>query len=72
LGRGDWFRQPERKAPPKRGKNSSWNQDEDTATDTKIAAVLRLEEGIGCKDKTPPSVSGAKSISNALSRKKIP
>jgi hypothetical protein len=36
---------PERKAPPKRGKGLSWkeNQDEATATITKIAAVLRLE-----------------------------
>jgi hypothetical protein len=42
---------PERKAPPKRGKDSSWkeNQDEATATSTKIAAVLRLE-GFGCRD----------------------
>ena len=34
---------PERKAPPKRGQGLSWkeNQDEATATDTQIAAVLR-------------------------------
>src|SRR5215469_8050209 len=33
------------KAPPKRGKDSSWkgNQDEDIATDNQIAAVLRLD-----------------------------
>jgi hypothetical protein len=57
-GRGDWFRQPERKAPPKRGKNSSWKQDEDTATDTQIATVLRREETAARK--APPSMSGAK------------
>jgi len=36
---------PERKTPPKRGKDSSWKeyQDEDTASDTQIATVLRLE-----------------------------
>ena len=32
------------KPRPKRDKNSSWNQDEDTATDTQIATVLRREE----------------------------
>jgi hypothetical protein len=44
-GRADWFRPPERKAPPRRGKDhpGKENQDEARQHQQQIAAVLRLQ-----------------------------